>query len=140
MHRKDQAEEWKIQAKWASWESIRHSILLGTINLIMTALFWGTLTSYVLNGGPKSSVYFNISDYGWTWFILQYPIAFIYQVMNNIDELEHIFIHCLRNGTGLHALLGSSDLPHTIFVQINTQSTSQVQTAYAICRFGCSSS
>ena len=93
MHKRDQAEEWKIQVKWASWETIRHSILLGTVNLIVMALFWGTLACYVLNGGPKSNVYFNISDYGWTWFILQYPIAFIYQVMNNNNELEFFSLH-----------------------------------------------
>ena len=39
----------------------------------------GTLSCYISIDG-WSRIYYGFSEYGWLWYILQWPVIFIYQV------------------------------------------------------------
>jgi lathosterol oxidase len=79
VRRRDRAEEWKCQPKkWMSPELERHEIILGSTTLFINATLSGMLACYIANGG-YSTVYYEIADYGWLWFVLQWPAIFIYQ-------------------------------------------------------------
>jgi len=38
------------------------------------------LACYIANGG-YSTVYYQFDEYGWIWFLLQFPFVFMYQVL-----------------------------------------------------------
>ncbi|EEZ98257.2 uncharacterized protein LOC103315179 [Tribolium castaneum] len=79
VRRRDRAEEWKCQPKkWLSPELERHEIILGSLTLFLNASTSALLACYIANGG-YSTVYYNVADYGWLWFFLQWPVIFIYQ-------------------------------------------------------------
>ncbi|XP_044258866.1 delta(7)-sterol 5(6)-desaturase erg31-like isoform X2 [Tribolium madens] len=79
VRRRDRAEDWKCQPKkWLSPELERHEIILGSLTLFLNASTSGLLACYIANGG-YSTVYYNVADYGWLWFFLQWPVIFIYQ-------------------------------------------------------------
>ncbi|XP_060524449.1 lathosterol oxidase-like [Cylas formicarius] len=78
VRQRDRAEEWKCQPnKWLPPDLERHEIILGSCTLFVNATTSALLACYISNGG-YSQVYYKISDYGWLWFVLQFPIIFIY--------------------------------------------------------------
>ncbi|OWR46668.1 hypothetical protein KGM_201266 [Danaus plexippus plexippus] len=78
MKRRHLAHEWKIQpTKWLSPELERHEIMVGTLSLLISGSFSSFLACYIFNGNP-CTVYFQFGEYGWLWFILQFPVMFIY--------------------------------------------------------------
>lgn len=80
VRRRHQAQEWKIQPnKWMSPELERHEILFGSCSLFVTSSFSAFLACYIYNGNP-SAVYYQFDEFGWLWFILQFPAIFIYAV------------------------------------------------------------
>lgn len=80
VRQRDRAEEWKCQPKkFLTPEVERHEIIVGSITLFFNTAFSAVLACYIANGG-YSTVYYHISDYGWLWFFLQWPVIFIYQV------------------------------------------------------------
>ncbi|KAK2719972.1 uncharacterized protein LOC136036473 [Artemia franciscana] len=77
VRQRDRAEEWKCQPqKWLPPELERHEITLGSVSLFIGSIISGIIACWVINGG-WSTVYFKIEDYGWLWYILQYPVAFV---------------------------------------------------------------
>lgn len=80
VRRRHRAQEWKIQPnKWMSPELERHEILFGASSLFVTGSFSAFLACYIYNGNP-SAVYYQFDEFGWLWFILQFPAIFIYVV------------------------------------------------------------
>ncbi|CAH0725406.1 unnamed protein product, partial [Brenthis ino] len=76
--RRHLAHEWKIQPnKWLSPELERHEIIFGVVSLIITNSFSAFLGCYIYNENP-STVYYQFDEYGWLWFVLQFPVMFIY--------------------------------------------------------------
>ncbi|XP_060801817.1 uncharacterized protein LOC106130278 [Amyelois transitella] len=85
------AHEWKIQpTKWLTPELERHEIKLGSLSLFVVGSFSAFLATYIFNGNP-STVYFQIEEYGWLWFILQFPVIFIY--MDYTTYILHRMYH-----------------------------------------------
>ncbi|XP_050308546.1 methylsterol monooxygenase 1-like [Anthonomus grandis grandis] len=79
IRQRDRPEEWKCQPqKWLSPELEKHEILLGSFTLFLNATVSSLLSCYIYNGG-YCTVYYDISEYGWLYFILQFPLIFIYQ-------------------------------------------------------------
>ena len=54
-------------------------MLLGGTSLMIGSIISGTLSCYISNDG-WSRIYYGFSEYGWLWYILQWPVIFIYQV------------------------------------------------------------
>lgn len=79
VRQRNKAEEWKCQPnKWLTPDLERHEIILGSLTLFVNASTSAILACYISNGG-YSTVYYDIGDYGWIWFVLQWPVIFIYQ-------------------------------------------------------------
>ena len=80
VRQRDRPEEWKCQPnKWLSPELERHEILLGASSLLIGSIISGTLSCYIMNGG-WTMIYYDYSEYGYIWGVLQYPAIFIWQV------------------------------------------------------------
>jgi lathosterol oxidase len=78
--RRNKPEEWKCQpTKWLSAEQERHEILYGSMSLITVNTVTSLFATYIKNGG-WSTVYYRFDEYSWTWYFLQWPVIFIYQV------------------------------------------------------------
>ncbi|KAL1490317.1 hypothetical protein ABEB36_013032 [Hypothenemus hampei] len=72
-------EDWKCQPKkWLTPELEKDEIFWGSLTLFLNAAMSGILTCYISNGG-YSTVYYRMNEYGWIWFVLQFPVVFIYQ-------------------------------------------------------------
>ncbi|KAB7495119.1 Delta(7)-sterol 5(6)-desaturase erg32 [Armadillidium nasatum] len=79
VRRRDRAHEWKCQPdKWLSPDLERHEILLGSFSLILGSTMSAIISSYVINGGP-TTIYYDITEYGWLWYFLSWPVVFIWQ-------------------------------------------------------------
>ncbi|XP_018578004.1 lathosterol oxidase-like [Anoplophora glabripennis] len=79
VRQRHRAEEWKCQPKnWLSPELETHEIILGSTTLFLNASMSAVLACHIANGG-YSTVYYDIPQYGWMWFVLQFPVIFIYQ-------------------------------------------------------------
>jgi lathosterol oxidase len=80
MKQRDKPEEWKCQPhKWLSPELERHEIFLGTLSLSVTSSISAIITCYLSNGG-WSKIYYEFDEHSWIWWLLQWPVIFIYQV------------------------------------------------------------
>ena len=80
VRQRDQAEEWKCQpTKWTPPEVERHSIILGSICVIIGSSMNSILSCYVNNGG-WSRLYYGIADYGYVWAVLQWPLLYMWLV------------------------------------------------------------
>ncbi|XP_015606342.1 lathosterol oxidase [Cephus cinctus] len=78
VHQRDKADEWKCQPKkWLTPELERHEIIVGSFSLLLANTFTASLACYMSNGGP-CSVYYKFDEYSWAYFVLQWPIIFIY--------------------------------------------------------------
>ncbi|XP_066262947.1 uncharacterized protein [Euwallacea similis] len=84
-------EEWKCQPqKWLSPELEKNEILWGATTLFLNASMSSILSCYIANGG-YSTVYYTFNEYGWLWFILQFPLVFICQ--DYVTYWLHRFYH-----------------------------------------------
>ena len=78
--RRDTPEEWKCQPKhWLSAELERHEIVVGAFSLTIGSFISACMACWVVNDG-WSTIYYNVAEYGYLWFILQFPAIFILQV------------------------------------------------------------
>ncbi|XP_068248441.1 uncharacterized protein [Palaemon carinicauda] len=76
---RDRAEEWKCQPKkFLSPELERHEILLGSFSLFVGSTLSAIISCYIMNGGP-TMIYYNVSDYGWLWYLASWPVVFVWQ-------------------------------------------------------------
>ncbi|TRY76780.1 hypothetical protein TCAL_14769 [Tigriopus californicus] len=76
---RENAKEWKCQPNhWLSPKLELHEITVGFFSLNIGAFISACLACWVMNDG-YSTLYFNISDYGYLWFLLQWPAIFIMQ-------------------------------------------------------------
>lgn len=57
----------------------RHEIILGSSTLLLNSTCTAFLACYIANGG-YSMVYYQMGEYPIWWFLLQFPLIFIYQV------------------------------------------------------------
>jgi len=79
VRQRDRPEEWKCQPnKWMSPELERHEILFGAASLLLGSILSGVLSCYVANDG-WTRIYYGVSEYGWVWYFLQWPVTFIWQ-------------------------------------------------------------
>lgn len=80
VQRREKATEWKLQpTKWLSPELELHEIMVGTFALFITGTYSATLACYIYNGNP-CTIYYQVDQYGWAWFFLQFAVIFVYQV------------------------------------------------------------
>ena len=88
----------------------RHEITLGSLTLFMNASISALLACYISNGG-YSTVYYDIADYGWLWYFLQWPVIFIYQVSEKTASLIALKTHIVRpQDRSIHYLHRSRNL------------------------------
>ncbi|KAK3880002.1 hypothetical protein Pcinc_015476 [Petrolisthes cinctipes] len=79
VRQRDNAHEWKCQpTKFLSPEMERHEIMMGSSVLLLGSLLSGILACYIMNDG-WTTVYFNVSDYGWLWYSVSWPVVFVLQ-------------------------------------------------------------
>ncbi|XP_050549078.1 uncharacterized protein LOC126910496 [Daktulosphaira vitifoliae] len=79
VRRQSQTVEWKCQPnKWLTWQLYLDQIKWGVVGLactnIVSALFATNFTC-----GGYSTLYLEFNSYSWIWWILQWPIIFLYQ-------------------------------------------------------------
>ncbi|XP_072165286.1 uncharacterized protein [Diadema setosum] len=78
IQRRERAAEWKCQPeRFLTPEDDRLEFLLGSMNMAIGSVLSGILVTYIMNGGPNK-FYYNISDYGWTYFLLSIPVNYLY--------------------------------------------------------------
>jgi len=87
----DRPEDWKIQPnKTLPQDLERHAIVVGSINVGLGSLVFGSLACYIYNGG-YTRLYFNASEHGWIWLMVQIPLLFF---MNDITSYySHRLFH-----------------------------------------------
>nr|XP_045614083.1 delta(7)-sterol 5(6)-desaturase erg32-like [Procambarus clarkii] len=79
VRQRDRPEEWKCQPnKFMSPELERHEILLGSFSLLLGSTVSSIISCYIMNGG-SSTIYYNITQYGWLWYFASWPVVFIWQ-------------------------------------------------------------
>ncbi|KAF2357014.1 Fatty acid hydroxylase [Trinorchestia longiramus] len=79
VNRRDRAHEWKCQPeKWLSPELERHEVLLGSFSLLIGATLSSLISCYIMNGG-ETYIYYDIADYGWSWYFFSWPLTFVWQ-------------------------------------------------------------
>jgi len=77
VRQRDRAAEWKCQPnKFLSPDLERHEIMVGSFTLFLGSTVSSILACYTMNGG-YSTLYYNIEDYGWVWYILSWPCTYI---------------------------------------------------------------
>lgn len=87
---RENAKEWKCQPNhWLSPKLELHEITVGFFSLNIGAFISACLACWVMNDG-YSKLYFNISDYGYLWFLLQWPAIFIMQVNYPSQSTSHV--------------------------------------------------
>lgn len=79
VRQRDRSEEWKCQPnKFMPPELERHEILLGSFSLLLGSTVSAMLACYVMNGG-YSTIYYDVSKYGWLWYFASWPVVYIWQ-------------------------------------------------------------
>lgn len=79
VRQRDRSQEWKCQPnKFMSPELERHEILLGSFSLLLGSTVSSLVSCYLMNGGT-STIYYDVSDYGWLWYLASWPVVFIWQ-------------------------------------------------------------
>ncbi|ODM86918.1 C-5 sterol desaturase [Orchesella cincta] len=87
VNRRDKAEEWKCQPNnWLTPALERHEIMVGSISLVFGSAISAAFSTYIINGGGGTKVYFQPGDAGYLWLALQGPIIFMWQ-----DYMTYIF-------------------------------------------------
>jgi len=98
VQRRHKASEWKLQpTKWLSPELELHEIMVGTFALFVTGTYSATLACYIYNGNP-CTIYYQMDQYGWAWFFLQFPVIFVYQdyttyIMHRMYHTPFLYKH-----------------------------------------------
>nr|XP_054773527.1 uncharacterized protein LOC129281630 [Lytechinus pictus] len=78
IQRRDRATEWKCQPdRFLTPEDDRLEFRLGSMNMAIGSVLSGILATYINNGGA-TKLYYNISDYGWIYFLLSIPVNYVY--------------------------------------------------------------
>ncbi|XP_041485003.1 delta(7)-sterol-C5(6)-desaturase-like [Lytechinus variegatus] len=78
IQRRDRAAEWKCQPdRFLTPEDDRLEFRLGSMNMAIGSVLSGILVTYINNGG-ETKLYYNISDYGWMYFLLSIPVNYVY--------------------------------------------------------------
>ncbi|KAK9881854.1 hypothetical protein WA026_018047 [Henosepilachna vigintioctopunctata] len=91
IRQKDHPETWKCQpTRFLTPELERNEFFLGCLTLFFNGTGSSILSCYIANGG-YSTVYYEFSEYGWAWFILQFPVLFIYE--DYMTYWMHRFLH-----------------------------------------------
>ncbi|XP_037073673.1 delta(7)-sterol 5(6)-desaturase-like [Pollicipes pollicipes] len=89
--RRDSAHEWKCQPeKWLPPDLEWHEIKYGSTSLMIGNTLSSLLVCWVLNGG-YSTIYYHVADFGWTWWLLSWPVVFIWQ--DYVTYLTHRLYH-----------------------------------------------
>ncbi|XP_042238148.1 delta(7)-sterol 5(6)-desaturase erg32-like [Homarus americanus] len=79
IRQRGRAIEWKCQPnKFLSPELERHEILLGSFSLLLGSTCSALVSCYLMNGG-KSTIYYDVSEYGWLWYFASWPVVFVWQ-------------------------------------------------------------
>lgn len=79
IRQRDRPELWKCQPrKWLPRELELDEIKAGCLSLLVTNTWSAFLACYIYNDG-YSTVYYNWREYGVLWWLLQFPLIFIYQ-------------------------------------------------------------
>ncbi|CAL8143494.1 unnamed protein product [Orchesella dallaii] len=87
INRRDKANEWKCQPNnWLTPALERHEIMVGSLSLVFGSTISAAFSTYIMNGGPGTKVYFQPGDFGYLWLALQGPLIFLYQ-----DYMTYIF-------------------------------------------------
>nr|XP_002131054.1 lathosterol oxidase-like [Ciona intestinalis] len=90
--RRDQPETWKCQPKrFLTAKNERHEILLGAFCLFWGSILSGLLVTYISNGGKGCKVYYDVTDYGWFYFVTTTIFNFMYQ--DAISYYYHRMLH-----------------------------------------------
>lgn len=114
-NRKDKPKEWKCQPdRWLTKTNEWHEFFLGSANMLVGSVISGFLSCYIMNGG-KNKLYMNISDYGWTYFLLSIPALFFYN--EAISYYPHRIFHypwLYKNVHKMHHRYGSPTLYSTV--------------------------
>ena len=91
--RKDTPEDWKCQPyHWLPKELEIHEIVVGAFSLAIGSLISSAMACWIMNGG-WTKLYFDHTEHGYLWLLIQTPLVFIWQV---IFELILTFL-CLAN-------------------------------------------
>lgn len=91
INRRDRSGEWKCQpGKFLTPSKEMHEILIGSFNTFTANCSSAVLTCYLYNGG-ETMLYFNVSDYGWLYFIISLPLLFLY------EEAAAYYLHRLMH-------------------------------------------
>lgn len=96
--RRDRAEEWKCQPdKFLTSENEKHEFLLGSANMLLGATISGFISCYIVNGG-YTTLYYNISDRGWLYFLASIPALYLYidciaYYFHRMTHIKWMYIH-----------------------------------------------
>ena len=91
VNQRDRSGEWKCQpGKFLSPSQEANEILIGSFNTFTANCCSAVLACYLYNGG-QTMLYFNVSDYGWIYFIISIPLLFLY------SEAASYYLHRLMH-------------------------------------------
>jgi lathosterol oxidase len=91
VNQRDRSGEWKCQpGKFLSPSQEANEILIGSFNTFTANCGSAILACYLYNGG-ETMLYFNVSDYGWIYFVLSIPLLFLY------EEASAYYLHRLMH-------------------------------------------
>ena len=83
VNRRDKPEEWKCQPyQWLPRDLEIHEIAVGAFSLALGSFISAAMACWVLNDG-YSKIYFDHTEHGYLWLVLQTPLIFIWQVKTN---------------------------------------------------------
>lgn len=90
-NRRHMPKEWKCQPdRWLTKETEWHEFFLGSFNMLLGSLGSGVISCYIINGG-KNTLYTNISEHGWLYFLATIPALFMYN--EAVSYYPHRFFH-----------------------------------------------
>ena len=75
---RNEPEKWKCQPhRFLTRSNELHEMVVGTINMTLASSMSGFLACWVINGN-YSTVYFQLDEYGYTYFFLSIVLVFLY--------------------------------------------------------------
>ena len=78
--RRDTPEDWKCQPyHWLPKELEIHEIVVGAFSLAIGSLISSAMACWIMNGG-WTKLYFDHTEHGYLWLLIQTPLVFIWQV------------------------------------------------------------
>ena len=83
--RRDRPEEWKCQPyHWLPKDLEIHEMSVGAFSLAIGSFISSTMACWIMNGG-WTSIYFDHTEHGYLWLLIQTPLVFIWQVKLNFS-------------------------------------------------------